>query len=50
MLYWWHMYCYSIYYTLLVAHVVTVVSILYWWHMYCYSSYYTLLVAHVLLL
>jgi hypothetical protein len=22
MLYWWHMYCYSSYYTLLVAHVV----------------------------
>jgi hypothetical protein len=64
MLYWWHMYCYSSYYTLLVAHVVllwllysnggtctvTLVTMLYWWHMYCYSSYYTLLVAHVVLL
>jgi hypothetical protein len=50
MLYWWHMYCYCSYYTLRVAHVVILATILYWWHMYCYSSYYTLLVAHVVLL
>jgi hypothetical protein len=54
------LYCYSSYstggtctvtlVTLLVAHVVTLVTMVYWWHMYCYSSYYALLVGHVVLL